>query len=108
MADAFSLIDGLLHSSMSALGRIVVETREPHFIVAINGPGASMLQASSSRLCGRRAQGIAQRGVEQQRLNEALHRVKNLRKRVFLKTLLQAGHGVSPALAVIQICEVAG
>ena len=51
------------------------------------------------------AKRIAQKGIEQERLGEALQRAQNLRKRVFLKTLLLAGPDTRPALAIIQMCE---
>ena len=104
MTDAGAIVDGLLQRNMSALGRIVVEAREPHFIVAINGQGASLLQTTWSQVCGRRAGVIVQGEIERDRLGAALRRAQNLRRKlVYLKTFLQAG----PALAVIQICEAA-
>lgn len=60
----------LPHSSTR--GQILVEAREPHFVTSVDGAAARMLQSTSTRVCGRRAKGIAKSPEEQTRLGEAL------------------------------------
>lgn len=101
-AEVRALFEKLTCSLLASRGRVLVEAREPHFVTAIDGAAARILQVSSSRMCGRRAKAIANAAEEQRRLEEALRCAKTHTRSLYLSITSPAGRRVPTA---VQQCE---
>ena len=101
-AEVRAYFERLKGSQSAGRGQVLVEARDPHFVTAIDGAAARILQASSFRMCGRRAKGLATATEEQKRLADALQNANTHYGCVYLSITSPSGGRVQ---VIVQQCK---